>query len=1115
MNMISTGAFQAGMTASSKENSALKNLVSAWEKKNSKVARAGGLSLMALSLAACGSEDTTPFSQVDVDAAKAASATAATTAALTGSDGTVHATVDAAVTSNDSTVTTAALTGSDGTVHSTVDAAVTAGSATTNAAAVTAALTDANGVVHNNVDAAITSNDAAVTTTATLAAEAGLLSGSGFNTVADLLTAYNTAVAPTSAASVTLTSSTETVVETFTGVNDTVTGAFGTVNAGDIIIDSFTTDSDVANLTIDTAVAATMANIETINIDARDNGAADQFVVDAINMSGYSRMSVDSNYAEVDFLVNDLLDGSTLAFDSTATSITFNMNRTGSAESHTTSATVEIGSGTTANFDKTATDDVDALTINSLGTVASVLTLDETEDYLSTAASPDSLTVTGSNSLTLVMSQEVNAQGFDGGAITNSLTGDATLTLRLTDDDAAGDTALEGAQIDLDAVNADVIQLDTITQDATDLLVASGQVISTRAADDIVGDIKITTAAGGNVTLNLAAGEANTSTDTIEFVSVGTANINNTAGAAITYIGTDITTSYAGIGNSSDLNIGTGAGLTINTAAIAAEAGSTLDAITITGGGDFTTTGATATITAASVTATVEDGSFEAMTTSAGVNITASKSLTMLEVNAASDNASSLTATAGTTITMNENVGASGTEIGSVSLTAGTAYSSVGGAADMDVNGTVTLDAGTTMAIGDQDDVAATGAISVTGGTTVSVDGDITSGAGGVTVTGGTSVTQLDNGIITATTGNIDITAGTTYTAGSAVTASAGDVVVTAVSSDINADITGTNITLNGSSLTVASNVQSLTGAVSLVGDGHTFTFDASDSITGNLTIVGDAILDMDQGTNLMTGSVTHSGAGAVGLTDLAGNYIGGSATGAVTIADTAAGAASIVTGSGADSVTLGNVETAVSTGAGNDTINAAGVTTTTNMVNINGGAGNDTITGGSATDDIYTGGSGTDTLNIAGNDILFGFTERFTDFEVGSAGDILSLDVSELDTLGGDVTSTTVTQIDTTDVGTTTFADTQLIILTGTTYADVAAVVAALNGTSGTTGSVAANTDGVVTVFADTDGHSYMTILEGDGSNAFSATDQELLRFDGLGIADLANMTQDNFVIV
>ena len=77
MNMISTGAFLTEVDASEKQNELVKKLVGAWEKKNSKVARAGGVSLMALSLAACGGDDDTPFSQVDVDAAKATATTAA------------------------------------------------------------------------------------------------------------------------------------------------------------------------------------------------------------------------------------------------------------------------------------------------------------------------------------------------------------------------------------------------------------------------------------------------------------------------------------------------------------------------------------------------------------------------------------------------------------------------------------------------------------------------------------------------------------------------------------------------------------------------------------------------------------------------------------------------------------------------------------------------------------------------------------------------------------------------------------------------------------------------------------------------------------------------------
>jgi len=58
MNMISTGAFQTEMDASNNQSTVAKKFAAVWEKKNAKVARAGGVSLMALSLAACGSDDT-------------------------------------------------------------------------------------------------------------------------------------------------------------------------------------------------------------------------------------------------------------------------------------------------------------------------------------------------------------------------------------------------------------------------------------------------------------------------------------------------------------------------------------------------------------------------------------------------------------------------------------------------------------------------------------------------------------------------------------------------------------------------------------------------------------------------------------------------------------------------------------------------------------------------------------------------------------------------------------------------------------------------------------------------------------------------------------------------
>ena len=59
MNMISTGAFQTEMDASNKQETVSEKFARVWEKKNAKAARAGGVSLMALSLAACGSDDST------------------------------------------------------------------------------------------------------------------------------------------------------------------------------------------------------------------------------------------------------------------------------------------------------------------------------------------------------------------------------------------------------------------------------------------------------------------------------------------------------------------------------------------------------------------------------------------------------------------------------------------------------------------------------------------------------------------------------------------------------------------------------------------------------------------------------------------------------------------------------------------------------------------------------------------------------------------------------------------------------------------------------------------------------------------------------------------------
>jgi hypothetical protein len=84
MNMISTGAFQTEI-ASKDTESLVSKLVAAWEKKNAKVARSGGISLIALSLAACGSSssDDTTASTTDTTTVSTEPTTPVTAAAVT------------------------------------------------------------------------------------------------------------------------------------------------------------------------------------------------------------------------------------------------------------------------------------------------------------------------------------------------------------------------------------------------------------------------------------------------------------------------------------------------------------------------------------------------------------------------------------------------------------------------------------------------------------------------------------------------------------------------------------------------------------------------------------------------------------------------------------------------------------------------------------------------------------------------------------------------------------------------------------------------------------------------------------------------------------------------
>ena len=137
----------------------------------------------------------------------------------------------------------------------------------------------------------------------------------------------------------------------------------------------------------------------------------------------------------------------------------------------------------------------------------------------------------------------------------------------------------------------------------------------------------------------------------------------------------------------------------------------------------------------------------------------------------------------------------------------------------------------------------------------------------------------------------------------------------------------------------------SITGTAVSITDGgsHAVTFDGFENFT-IYTGSGADTLTVGDGENII-----HSGAGNDTITS--GN-----------------GHNQIVAGSGDDTVTAGDGGNRIWGGLGNDTI-----TSGTGNDYVNGGAGDDTLTGGGG-DDTVIGGKGNDTISGgAGNDVLFG----------------------------------------------------------------------------------------------------------------------------------------------
>jgi hypothetical protein len=472
MNMISTGAFLTEMDASNKQDTLVSKLVSVWEKKNSKTARAGGVSLMALSLAACGSSDDTSdavsYTQAQLDAAKLA-ATSTAEAAATIAQAAAVAAVDTS--SDDGAAVSLALR------NAAADLSVTGTSTMTDAELITAIKTANDAAIAAGVD--LTTDNTSSTNSAVVA-----LGHSGVATLAQLNTAYTDAIAP-AAASLNGTTSVDTLSGTtgadtfkFDNTGTDTSSTADTVDGG--------TGTDTIELFSDGAAGAMpiLTSVETIHFYDQDasvdlSGAQQASLtkamftrgdgvltatlpatIDTVSLSDITGTGVFTiALAAADAAIT--LDTNSLTF-ATAEDVTFTgaglrtvvMNNTGT----TTIGTLDAVGST-------------AVTVNATGKTTFINSIDTT----STAAT---LTVTGAGAVDVSAIDAgfttVNASGNSGGFTGEIGTGDQmVLTGSSGNDSITGSSTDAIAAADLLAVDAGA-GTDTLTLgDASDVNTAA------------------------------------------------------------------------------------------------------------------------------------------------------------------------------------------------------------------------------------------------------------------------------------------------------------------------------------------------------------------------------------------------------------------------------------------------------------------------------------------------------------------------------------------------------------------------------------------------------------------------------------------------------------------
>ena len=502
MNMISTGAFHTEMDASNKKADVVKKLVGAWEKKNAKVARAGGVSLMALSLAACGSDD---------DTTTTASTTTTTTTTTT------TPTVDAAKTI---TMATIDQTSTGGSGDDTFDAYSTGGSWNTGDTVTGGAGTDsliAHGLSGNITPTSVTGVETIMVRTQSDGAAdtptIALTNVSGYSTLIVDQIETGDSVTFTKVAAGTVAEVRSTVGESIF----TLTDATGTA------------DAMTLNVKGDSGVV-TMEGVETVTIAASTHNGSTGASIDELTNAGIKSITVTGGIATDIGLIDDASVTRAVTIDGSATAGL-------SANVKNLDGTVTITGSSSVDTITTDVASVDKLQTWNLGDGADVLKLeDELKDGSITNAAglkAAIANISGVTTLHLMDGTDLGTSSGGGTELTMDSTTGLNIITKVILEDGSADFNLVA-----DGTTFEVVKSSTVDLLEIDSFRDAGIVDTTinMSGTSVISDFD--SAGNGTLTINSSGTGTNTFTnltgtaDTKIVATGGTALTLNTLGTS-------------------------------------------------------------------------------------------------------------------------------------------------------------------------------------------------------------------------------------------------------------------------------------------------------------------------------------------------------------------------------------------------------------------------------------------------------------------------------------------------------------------------------------------------------------------------------------------------------